>query len=444
MSLRLFSRVLGEETRDAIFKELHIKGDHTWHEIMQNKKYNKPLPDRSIDCFSYNKAEETIDVPFTYGKKIYNGFNANKVNSKTQLESGLFKGEPREEQITLLEEAKQKLDEHDCILIHMRPGGGKTFCSIKLGLGEEKPIMAVMNRRSLIPQWVKAVKRFSSAVVWVVGEKVPEERVDFIIVMIDSLKKMEESFLNRIGIVILDEAHMLMTPTQIPSILRLHPEKLILCTATPDRDVRTTTLLNQFCPHRVVRRYDGYLKVIYFNTNLFIDCKLQRDGKTPMWSDFVKQQQENEVRNQMAVEWVMRNKGKKTLGMTWGKNHAPHLSSLINEREEGKCDWFSSTKKKYIDRDVLVGSFGKIGTGFDPAANDDWDELHYDLMLMLGTTRSLALGEQLWGRAFRSPNPVVVVFIDNNTTSQNHKKELNKIAKLYQAEIVETSDILTL
>ena len=135
--------------------------------------------------------------------------------------------------------------------------------------------------------------------------------------------------------------------------------------------------------------------------------------------------------------------------MTWGAHHTPHLCSLIQQDEELSeagitVDWMSKTKKKYNDGNVLVGSFGKIGVGFDPSSTEGWDGVHFDLLLLLGTTKSLALLEQLWGRAFRSAYPHIVVFLDANRKADGHWKEMNKIAKLYQADVLETQEILTI
>lgn len=438
-----------ETKKDEILKFLHVQGEYTFHELSRHKKYKTALPDKSVDCFIYNKREGYIDVPFAYGKYFYkNNFNllCNKVQTKVK-----FTGQLREYQESFISEARDCLKEHDSVLLQARPGFGKTLCATLLSTDFGFITIIVVNRIPLLKQWKNTILKYTDGKVWVSGEKIPTEKVEFIVVMVDALNKIDPDYLKKIGTLIIDEAHMLATPTQIPAILNIKPIKIILCTATPDKDKRTTTILNllsgkseiqeKLLSNRVVRRYDGYLKVIKYYTNVEVEVKMQKDGRTPIWNSLVSDLNKHEGRNQLVVEWVKKNTDRKIIIMTWGQNHAPGLCNLI--RDEGiTVDHMSGNKQSCKDGQVLVGTFAKIGAGFDPSSNEDWDEIHYDLLIMVGTTRSLSLIEQLWGRAFRSSKPHIVVFIDNHKQCENHFKEMKKIAKLYQAEKLELRNII--
>ena len=436
MSIRLSTEKLSEEDLIKLQVGLRIEGEHSFFEKQNAKRFNRPLPDRSVDCFIHNKQNGYIDVPFHLGRLYYrnNGIpeniNALLPKNKTEFE---FIGKPMEPQIPFIALAKDYLDREDCVLLHARPGFGKTFISTYLAHSYQYTTLVIVNRRGLLTQWKETVEKYTTGKAWIVGEKYPEYKVHFLISMIDSVKKLGTDLLNRMGTVILDEAHMLATPTQIPTILQCKPQKLILCTATPDKDLRTTTILDSLVwKNRVVKRYDGYLKVITYRTGILINER--KKGRYLDWPAYLKEQQLSEERNQQIVDWVKMNLKSKILIMTWGADHAPHISSLI-EKEGIQTDWMSKNKKKYKDGTVLVGSFGKIGVGHDPSATEDWDGLHYDLLLLVGTTVAMALLEQLWGRAFRSKKPHIVIFLEENKKAESHWKEMRKLAKMYQAEI---------
>jgi hypothetical protein len=74
---------------------------------------------------------------------------------------------------------------------------------------------------------------------------------------------------------------------------------------------------------------------------------------------------------------------------------------------------------KYIDSKILIGTFSKIGTGFDPKSRD-WDGIHFDLLMLVDSTRTTGLLEQLYGRVFRARMPIVINWVFNNPIANGH------------------------
>jgi hypothetical protein len=54
----------------------------------------------------------------------------------------------------------------------------------------------------------------------------------------------------------------------------------------------------------------------------------------------------------------------------------------------------------------------------------------------------LTLVEQLWGRAFRSPEPTIIQFVDPIKTCESHFKDMQKVARMYHADVQETQEVL--
>lgn len=443
MSMRLLCSTLKD--RDGLIKSLHFSKPNTYDEKWNNKTFGTPLPDHSVDCFIYNKENETLDVPFQIGKLLYAGLNINKLISKATFKVE-FTGQAREEQVSMIDESIEILKQTDSVLLQGRPGFGKTFISVRCAVEFGFTTLIVVNRTMLLRQWKETVLKFTNGTPWIVGDPLPldnegnPKKVDFVISMIDALNKIDNAYLLKFGTLILDEAHMLMTPKQVSAIMQVRPVKLILSTATPDRDVRTTLCINAMVgkDNRVVRKYEGYLKVIKFYTQVMVEEKKRKVGRREKldWSDLQKKFQAHPKRNQQIIDWVKLNQRKKILILGWGKDHAAEISSML-KKEGVDSDFFAGTKKKYKDSQTLVGSFSKIGAGYDPSSNPDWDHIYHELLIMVGTTKQLASAEQYIGRVFRSQFPHVVIFIDNHTNCESHYKEMMKVISLYSPEIIE-------
>jgi hypothetical protein len=73
----------------------------------------------------------------------------------------------------------------------------------------------------------------------------------------------------------------------------------------------------------------------------------------------------------------------------------------------------------YRDSKILIGTFAKIGTGFDPKS-ESWDGVHFDMLMLVDSTRTTGLLEQLYGRVFRSSLPIVINWVFDNPISRSH------------------------
>lgn len=434
MSIPVPLKAVGD--KKEFYKSLRFRNPPDYRDIQRFQKYRTPIPDTSIDCFLPNPSSHCVYVPFSRGQKLLEDLGHPDVHLRIPKPkvSFDFLGEPREIQRSFLRDGFDMVREKGSVLLSAHPGFGKTFAAIHLAYRLNRLTLILVNRLPLVEQWRESIKAFTNATAWVYGTPLPDQDYQFIISMVGSVPKFLPSVIKRIGTLILDEAHMLATPTQVPSILRIHPNYLILCTATPDRDQRTELILRSFtADHRVVRRYDKMLSVLWYHTDITKVPKNQRDG-SPLYSDYVKQLSEDGERNQLIMQWILRNPGEKIMILTPSQPHTLVLHAMLKERGI-TSDYYSGNRKSYKDGDVLVGTFSKIGVGFDPGANPTWDGRHYRILIMTGTTKQEALIEQIWGRTFRAHCPVVVVFMDDSNLSTNHMRPMKKIAKIYKAAI---------
>jgi hypothetical protein len=91
---------------------------------------------------------------------------------------------------------------------------------------------------------------------------------------------------------------------------------------------------------------------------------------------------------------------------------------------------FAGSMINYKDARLLVGSIQKIGTGFDEESSaKEYTGTRFDLMILVGTTKSESLITQIAGRVLRSPiPPSIVVFVDNHKSVENHWKAIRSWA----------------
>jgi superfamily II DNA or RNA helicase len=139
-----------------------------------------------------------------------------------------------------------------------------------------------------------------------------------------------------------------------------------------------------------------------------------------IWSEYVKSLVQNEYRNDMIVSWILKNSNRKILVLTDRKEMIEQISKRLEEKNI-EHDFLFGSKKKYKDTKILLGTWAKIGVGFDEkTACENFSGIRIDLVFLLFSTKQTWLVEQSVGRAFRADMPAVVDFVDNHGTSKSH------------------------
>jgi superfamily II DNA or RNA helicase len=159
-----------------------------------------------------------------------------------------------------------------------------------------------------------------------------------------------------------------------------------------------------------------------------IEVPIKKTPRGVDWPSLVKDLSNHTDRNNYLYQMIAMNAGRKILVLTWNQSHAKQMYRDL-QNQGVKVAIMIGAMESYEDSDVLVGTFGKIGTGFDEeAACPDFGGVRIDLLFLMGTTKSQILGPQSLGRSFRSDEPEIVVFVDNNGVSKSHWNELKKWA----------------
>lgn len=365
----------------------------------------------------------------------------------TQQENILRGEEPlRESQVGVVREAFHNLVTTRATTIGAYPGFGKTICGAYLSSRLGFITLIFIHRKTLITQWVKTYSVFTNAVIWVVGMgvRILNGQIikdlgniipDVIICMDQRIDDVPPNILDRVGTLIIDEAHCFCTPTRVMSILNVTPSFIILETATPNKLNGLHNVLHLLAGTSViVRKRPDPFDVYCIKTGIHPKRENTRNGR-PNWSIFQQSLIECNGRNLYALHLILRNIKSKILILTLQVNHAIHLKNIIKSVGIG-CDYMCGSKMKYFNSKVLIGTVSKIGTGFDEATFcDDYDGVTIDMLIMMTSYKDPNVIEQAFGRVFRAKNPVIYYLLDNDKLSTKHWHSAYGVLKGYEATI---------
>lgn len=351
-------------------------------------------------------------VPFHFGKNKFEPY-------APTLHFPIFLGSLRNEQVNIFENAKLTLFQQSVVMISCYTGFGKTITTLALACYLKLKTLIVVHRICLFEQWTRAIKSFCSDNVVL---NLPSlENIDtchFAIVNIATLSKIDENILSKFGLLITDETHLLLSEKRSKNLLRVTPKKFIGLTATPYRPDELHCAFKLFFGSNFIIKKLQKLHYIYeIFTKIKIENKKTYDGMLD-WNYILKQQSENEERNNLIVKILQQFPKRTWLILVKRKSQASILESLL--KPIYTVSLLIGTKHSYdADAQILIGTVGKIGTGFD----------HPKLDSLLIATDMVEYYIQFLGRIMRrnDVNPIVVDLIDDHPILYQHYIKRKKV-----------------
>ena len=386
----------------------------------QNKNNFKDDVDLTIFHGDY------VRIPYNFAVQLL-GYNPQINIWKDHYSYPLkFTGQLRDYQQEICVEAGKHLNEYCTTILNVFASAGKTIMATYLATRCDYLRLIIYPGIDLGKQWAKTIKDFTyclstnngPARIWMVGEgKVPTEPVDFVLCPITRIDKIDPKFLSMVGMLIIDEFHLMYTQIRVRELLKISPKYIIGCTATLGVKKEIAHL---FCgPKYVFMKSTKPFTVYKFYTGITMDEKLNKSG-TLDWPEFLKKQITNPIRNEQIIGLCVTNPQKKICLMGWRKEHALDMAAKLKNMNE-KVDIMIGSKREYEDSRILCGTISKIGTGFDEAnACADFDGTRINLLIMTGTMKNEVLIEQTAGRCFRAEFPSIIYLVDNNSISHKH------------------------
>jgi len=327
-----------------------------------------------------------------------------------------FIGELRPEQVNIYHNAKKMLNENHVVMISCYPGFGKTITTLALACSFGMPIVVVCHRVCLFHQWKDAVERFCSPCHIV---KLPDEQIkkfDLAIVNIASIDKLK--FLPKDFLLVTDEAHLLLSEKRSLNLLKLFPRRLIGLTATPYRPDELHVLFKHFYGSNFIVKKLYKVHDIYTVHTGIVMKERRLYGKLD-WNYMLEQQSEHVGRHAIIVNIIV---NLFPLNRTWlvlvkRKSHGQALHDLLSRHNRVVSLLIGNVHVYDQNCNVLIGTVGKIGTGFDFPKLDS-------LMVAADMVQYYI---QFLGRVMRTSNvPIVVDLVDSHPIMMHHFKERRK------------------
>ncbi len=275
------------------------------------------------------------------------------------------------DQPAIIAEAIACLDEGNSVLINVPPGRGKTAMSVYLMAHLKQRTIINVNLGPLIGQWVTTLMRDTSitseqiAIISGDSKDVITEQTQVAICMPGSFRRVPDFYRQSTGLVIVDEIHKYINKTGMKAMLSVCPRYLIGCTATIERSDGAHCMLRNFFAKRIVKReLDRPYKVIEVRTGIIPvrDKRKQKDNSD--YNEVIDGLLHHELRNKIIIDVLQRIKQRPVIILTKLVFHV-HILRELAEAAGFVTDYMCRKKGTYEDCDVIIGTFAKIGAGFD-------------------------------------------------------------------------------
>lgn len=469
MAVRIKLSSIPKESHEEIMRDLIVTPIDVQLETMKKRGQISGYVPKTDTSFSVYHIEtrnlgqgpmKYIRVPYRYAQERFKRNNdhldhreipgiPDLVKYKATLRDTPTQGNDKS-QVEIAIDCLKQLDSTGGTIIGLPPGSGKTYIGSWLAYHLGLMTIALAPRSTLIASWYTT---FSTAMpdakIWVVGENDSDFNYnprdldsqydmgipDIIICLDPRVEKIPEFIREMIGTMIIDEAHMLATPSRVKALLSIFPRYVILETATLIRDDG----LHEIC--HLIAGSDGIFEVakvpytVYDVQLPFIQVKEIQGAMGVSYPALCSALAEHELYNAVIVGIIKNNLDRKFIVLTRLIEHGKLLKKLLIE-EGIECDTFMGNQKSYKDSHVLIGTFSKIGVGFDEAtACKDFKGRKSDSIIMAHSVKKPSNFEQFRGRVMRVADPIVYWLTPNHRMIKSHLRDL-------RAHIASTSGVI--
>lgn len=362
----------------------------------------------------YDAEQNDLYVPFSYNYVKHNKHIIHRrPRSDFPDQNPIFTGELRDKQKKVKTEAVNYLNEHGSVTIACFPGFGKTCLGIYLACKLKMKTLILCHRIVLINQWKESIKKFCPNATFQILEKGKEmQDVDFYIINASNVHKYSRKFFSEIGVLIVDECHLIMAEKLSQCMRYILPRYLIGLSATPYRNDGLDCLLDMyFGKHKIEIKLHRKHTVYKVNTGFKPEIKLNSMGKID-WSSILDSQCNNQKRNELIIRILRYFRERVFLVLCKRVDQAEYIYERLREEKEDVTSLIGKNQSYEQTSRILVGTVQKTGTGFDhPRLN---------AMILASDVESYFI--QYLGRVFRREDtePIIFDLVDRYGLLEKH------------------------
>jgi superfamily II DNA or RNA helicase len=253
MSILLERQALSENYVQKIQKDLTLHPVDTSNRFRRGKRaFSAPsIPPIKMYVMETVRGKEYVGLPYFYAQNL---LRTNPYYTKTYPSKAYrFTGTLRSYQKEAIPEVMEMLDTQCTTTLRLHPGYGKTIVSAYLACHYHLlTVVLLPNQTTLLSQWYKTFEKHTNANIHKVGEPkkkqgCPIEEADVLICMPQRISKIPQDLLFKIGMLIVDEAHMLCVPSGVKQLLAFHPKYIVAQSATLERDDGMHEMIYKMC-----------------------------------------------------------------------------------------------------------------------------------------------------------------------------------------------------
>lgn len=434
MSLRIHLENLSDEQRQEIVDDLSVSPEN---EKKGQKKFSFGKV-RKQDVELFEVENDQVIVPFAYGVGKWKIKRPRLAEFEKMREEVKFQGVLREKQIECKDMVIKNLNLYGTTLLSCYPGFGKTITSIYISTKIGLKTLIIVNRIVLMNQWKEAIVKFcANANVKILQPKKDVsdiDQADFLIINALNVGKFGSAFFQKIGTIIVDEAHLIMSQVLSQSLRFLFPKYLLGLSATPYRTDGMNILLQlYFSENKIIQKLYHPHVVYKIDTGFEPEVEYDRNG-TLIWNKIIESQSENKERNDLILGLAEKYKEKTFLILTKRVQQANYLFEEFQKRGE-IVDTFMESKSEFNkSARILIATTSKGGVGFDH------DKL--DALILACDLEDYFI--QYLGRVFRRQDikPIIFDLVDNHPSLKRHFSTRQSVYKEAGGEIIKYKEIL--
>lgn len=307
-----------------------------------------------------------------------------------------------------------------------------TMMGIRLAQHIGVKTAVLTHRQVLVDQWIESIQKFTNATIQTVGSSGDlEGEKDFYLFNIAQVakkwdpigKKWVEKRLGiykDIGLLIVDEAHIVGATEMSKALLYFNPRMLIALTATPERRDGMDKVLNlyfgDYSATRIIRIAQNEFTVYRCATGIKPEFSQNKMGGKD-WNSLVDSLLTNSRRNAMILDIIQKYSDYNILLLTKRKSHCNLLAKMLKECGISNTVMVGTQDKYDKTARVLLSTYSKLGVGFDDS--------RLNMLILACSVKDI---EQYAGRLrdAQGKNRVIIDMVDSDPNCQAHWLERRK------------------
>lgn len=207
--------------------------------------------------YIYRESPKKFYVPRFYG---FQHFGIPKVNHITDGETidVAFSGELREKQKPIVEKFLKHIEKHQCGLLDLYCGFGKTCLALYIITQISKKSLIIVHKEFLMNQWIERIEQFipTARIGKIQGQIIDVDDKDIVICMLQSIamKDYPLSIFQQFGFTIIDECHHISAEVFSNALFKVVTKHMLGLSATMTRKDGLTKVFKMFIGNIVVKK----------------------------------------------------------------------------------------------------------------------------------------------------------------------------------------------